>query len=297
MSIRIEGIIPAMVTPFTKGGKQVDYEKAAGVAQHLAKKKVQGLFIAGTTGEGMLMSVAERKKLLETVIAAVGKHLKVIAHTGNFDTPSTIELTEHAAQAGAAAAGVVVPGFYTLDDDAITNHYKLVAASVKGFPILLYNIPGCAKNVLKPAVTIKLAKEVENIIGMKDSGGSISALNEVLAGKPKDFAVINGVDEYSMQAYAAGAQGSVSSTANVVPEIFLEIYGAAQKGDWKKAWASQIKLSNACKLYHYGARVAFYKEGLRLKGVDSGFVRPPQRELSAAEAKAFAKGVKDAGLV
>ena len=100
------GVIPALLTPFTKGGKHVDYEKGAGLAGFLADKGVHGLFVAGTTGEGMLMTLDERKRLLETVVKAVGKRVDVIAHTGCLDTASTIELTCHAAQAGARAAGI-----------------------------------------------------------------------------------------------------------------------------------------------------------------------------------------------
>jgi len=294
---KIEGIFPALLTPFTKGGVKVDFERACGLADRLAKQGVHGLFVCGTTGEGPLMTLEERKQTLQEVVNAVGKKVKVIAHTGCFDTASTIELTRHAQKIGAAAAGVVTPGFYTFDDTCIYNHFKSVADSVKGFPVLLYNIPGCVKNVIKPALVHRLAHDVENIVGMKDSGGNISAFNEVLIGVPKDFIAINGVDEYSMQALVAGGAGCVSSTANVVPELFLSIFNNVRKGDLKKAWASQVKLCGACAAFHYGALVARYKEGVRLRGFDPGYVRPPQRELTKEEKKELAKTMKSAGLL
>ena len=126
------GVIPALLTPFTKSGKQVDHEKAAGLARFLADKGVHGLFVAGTTGEGMLMTLEERKQLLETVIKAVGDRVDVIAHTGCLDTASTINLTCHAAQAGAKAAGVVAPGFYGYDNMSLALHYRAVAQAAKG---------------------------------------------------------------------------------------------------------------------------------------------------------------------
>lgn len=297
MKFTIEGIIPAMVTPFTKGGKSVDFEKAAALAARLADRKVHGLFVCGTTGEGMLLTLAERKQMVETVVRAVGKRVKVIAHTGCFDTASTIELTQHAAEAGTTAAGVVAPGFHGYDDSALKAHFLSVARSVPGFPILLYNIPSCARNGLSVDLIKDLASETENIVGMKDSGGSIVHLNAVLSAVPKGFRVINGVDEYTCQAYVAGACGSVSSTANVTSHLFLAIFDNFRKGKLAEAWEAQRKLSRACSLFRYGAMVAFYKEGLRMQGFDPGYVRPPQRELTSAERKAFHKDMEKAGLI
>jgi len=225
-------------------------------------------------------------------VAAMGKRIKVIAHTGAFDTATTIELTQHAREAGAFGAGVVTPGFYTLDDDALFAHFEAVAKAVKGFPILMYNIPGCAKNTLSPKLILKLATEVENIVGLKDSTGDMAALNQVLAGAPGGFHVINGVDEYTFQALIAGAKGLVSSTANVVPELFLAIFNNVKRGNLKKAWQTQIELGRLCRLFQAGRMAAYYKEGLRLRGFDPGYVRPPLRELTAREKKTLAKGLE-----
>jgi 4-hydroxy-tetrahydrodipicolinate synthase len=109
--------------------------------------------------------------------------------------------------------------------------------------------------------------------------------------------VINGVDNYSYQALVTGAHGCVASAANVVPELFLAIMQSVKKGDLKTAWRHQKKLSAAAKLLRYGAMVAFYKEGVRLRGFDPGFVRPPQRELTAKEKREFAQAMKAAGLI
>jgi len=122
-------------------------------------------------------------------------------------------------------------------------------------------------------------------------------LTRLLGGMPKGFNVINGVDEYTYQALLSGANGSVSSTSNVVPELFLGIFHSLRKDDRKKAWETQVKLSEACRLFQYGRMVAYYKEGMRLRGFEVGDVRPPQRELTAAEKKAFAKALHAAGIL
>lgn len=295
--LTLEGVFPAMLTPFTKKGTEVDYERAVALANRLADQGVHGVFVAGTTGEGLLMTLEERKRLLEEVIAAVSGRIHVLAHAGTLDTASTIELTRHAMEAGATAAGVVAPGFYTYDDDALFAHFKAVARAVKGFPVLLYNLPSCAKNVIGPELVFRLAASVDNIVGIKDSGGLIQKLDRVLIDAPKTFTVINGVDEYSFQALCSGAKGSVSSTANVIPEVFLDIFNNVKQGRLERARKAQDVLSRAAQVFHYGAMVAYYKEGLRLRGFDAGSVRPPQRELSRQEKRTFAEGLEELGLI
>jgi len=297
MQFQLEGVIPALLTPFTRGGKQVDYERACALAARLADQGVQGIFPCGTTGEGLLMTVAERKTLIEELVKAVGKRIKVVVHAGTLDTAGTVELSRHARDVGAAGAGVVTPGFFGYDDASLSKHFESVAKAVEGFPVLMYNIPGCAKNVLTPEFIVRHAHAVENICGLKDSRGDMGALNRIIADRPKGFRVINGVDEYSYNALLAGADGSVSSTANVVPEIFLGIFDNVGKGNLKKAWEFQARLGRLCGLFQYGKMVAYYKEGLRLRGFDPGCVRPPQRELTAGEKRAFAKGLEAEGII
>lgn len=289
MQFAIEGLVPALLTPFSKNGEKVLYDRACALADRLAKQGASAIFPCGTTGEGLLMTLEERKKLVEELVIAVGRRMRIIVHTGCLDTRSTIELTRHAMEVGAHAAGIVAPAFFTYDDDALVRYFRTVAAAVKGFPLFLYNIPGCAKNELSPSLILRLAHEVENIVGLKDSAGSIQNLSLVISGAPKGFTVLNGVDEYTYQAILTGAHGSVTSTGNVVPEFFHTVHSAVKKGDLKRARQGQTRLDLACQLFQYGRMVAYYKEGVRLRGFDPGYVRPPQRELTAAEKKAFAR--------
>ena len=296
MRFKTEGIISAMVTPFTEGGEYVDMDKVGPIAEWLVKKGASGLFVCGTTGEGMLLTPDERKAVLEECVAAVGKKCKVIAQTGCLDTATTIELTQHAQKCGAKAAGVVTPFYYGYDDAALEQFYKDVAGASPGFPVLLYNIPGCAKNFLNSDVIERLS-EVENIVGVKDSTGDMANITWLLGHTPKGFQVINGQDAYGYQAFLAGCPSAVSGTSNVVIELYYGIYQEVKKGNLKKAWQHQVKLSEACKIFAYGSMASIFKEGMRLRGVDAGDVRPPQRQLTAAEKKALAKNMEAAGLI
>ena len=296
MKFKVDGIISAMVTPFTKNGEFVDFDKLGPLAEWLVKRGAAGLFPCGTTGEGMLLTVEERKAVLEEVVQAVGKKTKVIAHTGAFDTATTVELTRHAMECGAYGAGVVAPGYYGYDDQSLEQYYRTIARSVPEFPVLLYNIPGCARNYLKPSLVLKLA-EIDNIVGVKDSTGDMKQMTQLLAHAPKDFYVINGEDEFGYQAFLAGVKAVVTGTSNVVIDIYRGVYENVVKGNLKKAWEFQCKQSNACRIFEYGRLSAVIKEGMKLRGFDAGYVRPPQREISAAEKKALAKKMQEAGLI
>jgi dihydrodipicolinate synthase/N-acetylneuraminate lyase len=296
MRFNAEGIIVAMVTPFTKGGRNVDLAKVGPLAEWLVKRGAAGLFVCGTTGEGMLMTAEERRAVLERVIDTVGSKALIVAHTGALDTVTTVSLTRHACEAGARAAAAVAPSFYGYDDRALEEHFKAVAKAVPDFPVMLYNIPGCAKNFLTPEFVLKLA-QVDNIVGVKDSTGNMEDLTWLLGSAPKDFHVINGADTYGYQAFLAGSPAAVSGTGNVVLDVYKGVYDHLQKGNLKKAWECQVRLAEACRIFAYGRMAAIMKEGMRLRGFDPGYVRPPQRELTAGEKKKLARNMKEARLV
>lgn len=297
MKFAAKGIISAMITPFTKGGDYVDFDKVGPLAAWMVKRGAHGLFPCGTTGEGMLMTPEERKTVLEEVVQAVGKKAMVIAHTGTFDLATTIELTHHAQEAGAVAAGIVAPGYYGYDDLSLTAYYKEIAEAVPDFPVLLYNLPSCARNALSAELVLRLAESVPNIVGIKDSSGSMAYLTRLLGNAPKGFNVINGADEYGYQAFLAGAPAVVSGTSNAVIDLYLGIYNELQRGNQKKAWAWQVRLEHAARIFQYGRLLASFKEAMRMRGFDAGYVRPPQRELTTQEKKQLAKDLESAGII
>ena len=296
MRFTLEGIIVASVTPFTKGGEYVDFDKVAPLAARMVKKGAAGLFPCGTTGEGSLCSTEERKTILDETIQGAGKKARVIAHTGAMDTATTIELTLHAQKSGAYAAAVIAPSFYGYDDVAMEQYYKAIAKAAPKFPILLYNLPSCAKNALSAELIYKLASAHENIVGIKDSSGSMPLLTRLFGQAENGFAVINGADEQGFQALVAGGKAVVSGSSNAYIDIYYDVYKNVKKGDLKKAWKAQLRLERATRLFTYGGGLAGLKEIMRLRGFDAGFVRPPQRELNAAEKKRIAKGVEELGL-
>ncbi len=295
--IKIQGILAAMVTPFTRQGAFVDYDKIGPLAHQLLSWGAHGLFPCGTTSEGMLMSPDERRETVEEVMRSVDKKVTVIPHTGGFDTATTVELTLHARDCGAKAAAIVAPSYYGYDDAALFQYYKTVARAVDDFPILMYNLPACARNTLSPDLVLRLAESEENIVGIKDSSGVMTALTRLIGNAPDGFHVICGTDDYGFQALVAGCPAVVSGLSNVVCDIYAAVYENVRKGNMKQAWREQIRLERAARIFQYGRNIAAFKEGLRLRGFDAGYVRPPQRELTAAEKRALAQDLRDLGVL
>lgn len=293
----IRGIICANLTPFTKGGKEIDHPKLHKLIRFLQEKGVHGLFVGGTTGEGLVMSIEERKELLESVLKCVNKKIMVIPHTGTFDLRSTMELTAHAVEKKVYAVGIVAPGYYYYDEDALYKYFSTIASEFPSIPILLYNIPSCARNFLPNSLIIKLAQKHKNIVGIKDSTGNMVNLSELLLQKPTSFTVINGVDEYGYQAFLAGTQAAVSGTSNVAPEIYLGVYENVMKRKLPEAWIYQSQLTKLCQVLQYGKNLAIFKQALKLRGIDAGFVRPPHRELTKQEISKLETTLKSIKLI
>lgn len=297
MKIEIRGIMAAMVTPFTEGGVDVDYAKIGPLANRLLEQGAHGLFPCGTTSEGLIMTADERKKTVEEVIKTAPKNTPVIAHTGCLDYATTLELTLHARDQGALAASIVAPGYYAYDDEGLFQYYRNLARAVDGFPILLYNIPACARNALSPELVLRLAESEENIVGVKDSSGVMTGLTRLIGNAPEGFHVICGTDDYGFQAIIAGCPALVSGLSNVVCEIYAAVYESIQKGDLETAWKEQIRLERAARIFKYGQNLASFKEGLKLRGFDAGHVRPPQRNLTDAEKVQLKKDMQELGVI
>lgn len=297
MQLKLSGILPALVTPFTRGGGNVDYERACAFASTLADRGVDGLFVCGSTGEGLLMTLEERKQLAEEIIGAVGKRVRVVVQTGCLDTAGTIALTRHAGDAGAIATAVYAPSLYKYDDRALFAHFQRVAKAAPEVPLFLYNIPQFTGNALSPTLVCDLARKVDSVVGIKDSSGELAYLSRVSATAPKGFVTLNGADELSFQAYLSGAAGSVSMMANVVPELFISILRCVKDGNLKRALKDQRRLVEAKIAVGNGQLLAALKEAIRLQGYDVGYVRPPHRELGPTEKRNLVKGLEKIGLV
>jgi 4-hydroxy-tetrahydrodipicolinate synthase len=282
----IRGTIVAMVTPFDEQGA-LDLNSARKLAVWLAENGADAIFLGGTTGEGLLLSLNERERLVEAIIEAVGGRVSILAQVGCATTSDTIELAKHAAKAGADGLVVLSPFFFTVDSTAMIAHFASVAGAVPETPVYLYNIPENTRNNISPDIVKALLNKTPNFAGIKDSSKDLVLLQKYLAVAPEGFAVYVGSDSVLLPGLAVGAPGVVSAASNVFPEVVRDIVCAFNSGDLNKARASQQYLNKLLGVLKIGPSLAGYKSGLALRGIYVGGMRPPLRNMSPEEQVRF----------
>lgn len=292
----IHGVIPAVLTPFTKNG-EVNEKGLRHYVNFLIEKGVHGLFPLGTNGSGPLMSVEDRKKVISIVVEETNNRIPVIVHTGAISTAETIEVTSHAAKVGASAAAIVTPWYFPHDDISLELHFSAVAEAVSNLPLYLYNIPGNAKNELKPKLVRKLVEKHSNIKGIKDSSKDLSRLQDYIWTLGEGYDVVVGTDALVYPALAMGATGVVSAVGNCFPEVMVELYDAYQSGDMEKAKELQYRANQVRDVLKLGPYITPYYEALRLRGIDVGEVKLPLRPLTDTEKENLKLGLEKLNLL
>lgn len=214
----MRGCATALVTPFHRDGS-LDGECFQRLIARQIKGGVKLLVPCGTTGESATMDEAERLQVIRwTVEAAKGSNARVIAGTGSNNTAATIAFTRKAREAGADAALVVTPYYNKPTQEGLFAHFSEIAKSVKGFPIMLYNVPSRTASNISAETTLRLAEAHENIVATKEASGNFSQVMEILAKRPRNFKVFSGDDATAFPLIALGADGLVSVCSNEIPK-------------------------------------------------------------------------------
>jgi 4-hydroxy-tetrahydrodipicolinate synthase len=245
MTMRIDwlrGCATALVTPFKNDGS-VDIECFRRLVERQIKGGVKLLVPCGTTGESVTMSEAERLAVIRaTVEAAKRLKARVIAGTGSNNTAATIDFTRKAREAGADAALTVAPYYNKPTQEGLYAHFSEIARSVKGFPIMLYNVPGRTSSNISAATTLHLAAKYENIVATKEASGNFSQIMEILKNRPKHFRVFSGDDAVTLPIIALGGDGLVSVVSNELPKETSRMVENALKGAFTSARKIHYKI-------------------------------------------------------
>jgi 4-hydroxy-tetrahydrodipicolinate synthase len=238
----MRGCATALVTPFKKDGS-LDEECFGRLVERQIKGGVKLLVPCGTTGESVTMSEAERLTVIRATVE-VAKRLKahVIAGTGSNNTAATIDFTRKAREAGADAALVVAPYYNKPTQEGLFAHFSEIARSVKGFPLMLYNVPGRTSSNISAATTLKLAEKHENIVATKEASGNLSQIMEILNGRPRNFRVFSGDDAVTLPLISLGADGLVSVISNELPRETSRMVENALKGAFTAARKIHYKI-------------------------------------------------------
>lgn len=306
MSYKPYGIIPPIITPFNEDGT-INYESLAQMSVHLVEGGVHGLFPFGTTGEFYAVNDEEYVKALETVRDAVkdlrtaqGKPVQLLAGCSHITTRGVIHLAKLVEQVGGYdAISVLTPMFVSQTDEELYTYYKTIAENTT-MPVIMYNNKPKTNVGISPAVTSRLAHEVENIIGVKDSTGDMTNCEEYLRltmDVRDKFNVMMGRDTMIYAGLAYGCSGAVASCANVAPRVVADIYDKYVAGDLAGALEAQYRLAPLRIATGMGTFPEVIKEGLVLQGIPVGKCLDPIQELKPDQKEKLKKVLEEMGLM
>ncbi|MHB1350719.1 MAG: 4-hydroxy-tetrahydrodipicolinate synthase [Desulfobulbus sp.] len=292
---RIKGAIVAIVTPFIDG--KVDEQGLRDLIEFQIAGGTHGIVPCGTTGESATLDFAEHKRVIELTVQAVNGRVPVIAGTGANSTSEAIELTESAKDSGADAVLSVVPYYNKPSQEGLFRHYQAITEAVD-IPLILYNVPGRTVTNMLPPTVARCAKELKNVIGIKEATGSLNQISEVIRLCPRDFIVLSGDDFTSMPTVLIGGKGVISVTSNVEPAGMAKMMEAALAGDLALANELHYKLFNLMGAMFCYPSPAPAKKALELMGrIRSGEVRLPMTAMDDASLVTLKKAMGEVGLL
>ena len=298
----IKGIIPPVITPMNNDDEQtVNHEALRQQVERLLAGGVHGMFPLGTNGEAYALSFKEKEEILATVIDQVKGRVPVYAGTGCITTAETIRLSKRAEEMGADALSIITPSFALASQKELYDHYVAVAKAVN-LPIILYNIPARTGNKLLPETVGKLARDVDVIMGAKDSSGDIENLKAYIRETRdigKDFAVLAGNDGNILTCLKEGGAGGIAGRANLYPKTLASIYNYFVAGDLEKAQEAQDAVATLSRVFKFGNPNTIIKKAVNLLGYPVGDCRKPFNYLcdeGIEELKAVLKENAEKGL-
>ncbi|MCJ8298394.1 MAG: 4-hydroxy-tetrahydrodipicolinate synthase [Pseudomonadales bacterium] len=229
----ITGSIVALVTPMKENG-DVDWSSLDKLIEFHIENGTKSIVAVGTSGESATLSPTEHCAVIKRVVDVVAGRIPVIAGTGANNTQEAIELSKAAKALGVDACLSVVPYYNKPTQEGMYLHFKAIAEAVD-IGQILYNVPGRTIADMSEETTLRLARDVANIVGIKDATGDVARNQSLVKNAPEGFAVYSGDDATAVELMLAGGHGNISVTANVAPKLMSELCEVAMSGDVKQA--------------------------------------------------------------
>ena len=294
MSI-FKGAGVALITPFNDD-LSVDYEGLRRLTEYHIEHKTDAIIVCGTTGESSTLSEEEHSEAIRVVCEQAAGRIPVIAGTGSNDTQTAIMLSKKAEEDGADGVLLVSPYYNKATQGGLFNHYKAIADAIN-IPIILYNVPSRTGVNIMPATAVKLAKECENIVAIKEASGNISQVAELAALADGCIDIYSGNDDQVIPLMSLGAIGVISVTSNIIPEDVHDMCQKYLDGDKEGALALQLKAIPLCKALFSEVNPIPVKKAEELLGVCNGKVRMPLSEMEEANAAKLSAAMKEYGIL
>ena len=271
--MKYQGLYTAIITPFKNN--EVDYEALKALVEAQVAAGVDGIVPVGTTGESPTLTHREHMEVIRRTIEYAAGRCQVIAGTGSNSTVEAIEMTKEAAAMGADGTLQVCPYYNKPSQEGLYRHFKAIADSTD-LPVLLYSIPGRSVIEISVETVARLAADCPTIVAIKEAGGSVERVNQLVQALPTDFSILSGDDGLTVPFISCGAVGLVSVTSNVAPAEMKELVTAALSGDGKRAQELQKKYYPLMKgLMSLDTNPVPIKAALALKGAISWEIRMP----------------------
>lgn len=239
----LKGIIVPIITPIDPD-ENLNEKKLREQVDYVIEGGVSGILAFGSNGEFYMVEEDVQEEVLRIMIDQANKRVPVFMGIGAISTKKCVRIAKMAQQMGADAVSVLQPMFLKPTEEELFGHFKTIADSVSDMPMLLYNNPGRTGYTMSAHLVERLAHEVSNIVGMKDSSGDVTQTEEFIRRNADvGFKVFGGKDTLIYPCMCVGAAGSVCTTANFVPKLVCSIYDTFSAGDWNAAMALQFQLN------------------------------------------------------
>jgi N-acetylneuraminate lyase len=270
---RFKGIFVALNACFDSASR-LNTDAVRRLTRFYADKGVKGLYVCGSTGEGFLMSVEERKKTLKAVIEEAGNELTVISHVGSVSTKDSIELAKHAESIGAHAVSAVPCVYYKLPESSIEKHWLNIIDSTS-LPFIIYNIPQMTGYDLSYELLSRMIAH-DKVIGVKNTSMSSYQTQQFKKIGRDHFIVFNGPDEQYLAGRIMGAEAGIGGTYGAMPELFLKIEQCIIEGNIIEAQKWQFIVNDIItELLSFPSLYGAVKALIKLQGIDIGEPRLP----------------------
>lgn len=263
----------AIVTPFNNDGS-VDHESLKKIVNYNIENGTNYIVISGTTGESVTITKQEKQEIIQTIKEANAGQLPLVLGIGGNNTAAVIEEIKSTDLSDFAGILSVSPYYSKPTQEGMYQHFKAVAEACP-IPVILYNVPGRTAKNMEPSTTLRLARDFENVVAVKEAGNNVQQYLELLRDKPEDFSVISGDDDLALGIVLAGGAGVISVIGQGLPKPFCEMIQLGLEGKAKEAYKIHFKLMKMIDLIFAENNPAGIKAVLKALNLCSDKVRLP----------------------
>ena len=271
--INLKGMGVALITPF-KDDESIDFDALSKLIEYQIQNGIDYLVVLGTTAETPTLTEQEKNEVLSFVIERVKERVPIVLGLGGNNTRGIVERLKTESFQGVDAILSVVPYYNKPAQEGIYQHYKAIASATK-LPVILYNVPGRTGVNMTAETTLRLAREFDNIVAIKEASGNITQMDDIIKNKPKDFMVISGDDGITFPLITLGAVGVISVIGNAFPREFSRMVRLALEGDYANALLIHHKFTELFELLFVDGNPAGVKSILSSMGYIRNRLRLP----------------------